>query len=140
MGPVRAAPAVDGQDPFDPACEGPKPFAPKPRSRPRGRMSNSRSSVDKVVDSAVLVRVPNALRTYTAGQDEILLDAPSVANLLDRLEEAFPGIRDRVLDETGRLRRYVNVFVNEDQVQGDLGRVTLAPGDVVHILPSVAGG
>ena len=103
-------------------------------------MSNSRSSVDKVVDSAVLVRVPNALRTYTAGQDEILLDAPSVANLLDRLEEAFPGIRDRVLDETGRLRRYVNVFVNEDQVQGDLGRVTLAPGDVVHILPSVAGG
>jgi molybdopterin synthase sulfur carrier subunit len=90
--------------------------------------------------SGVLVRIPPALRSYTDGQDEVVLEAGDIAAALQALESAFPGIRDRVVDETGRRRPYVNVFLNEDLVVSALPDVTLKPGDVLHILPSVAGG
>lgn len=99
-----------------------------------------RAPPDELIAKGVLVRVPHALRSYTDGQDEVLLEAADVASLLARLDEAFPGIQDRIVEETGRPRRYVNVFVNDEQVRGPLGAARLAPGDVVHILPSVAGG
>jgi len=88
----------------------------------------------------VLVRIPPALRSYTGGEDEIVLDVADLPGILRALEASFPGIRDRVVDEAGRRRPYVNVFVNEDLVREDLSSVALKPGDVVHILPSVAGG
>jgi len=103
-------------------------------------MSQARGSADELMRSGVLVRVPHALREYTNGQDEVLLEALDVASLLRSLDATFPGIRDRVVDETGQPRRYVNVFVNEDLVRGDFEAARLHPGDVVHILPSVAGG
>lgn len=80
------------------------------------------------------------MRSYTDGQDEVVLEAADVAAALLALEAAFPGIRDRVVEETGERRAYVNVFVNEDLVAAPLASVALRPGDVVHILPSVAGG
>jgi len=86
------------------------------------------------------VHVPPALRSYTSGRDEVLLEASDLASLLDLLDSAFPGLRDRIAEETGGPRRYVNVFVNDEQVRGPLSEARLAPGDVVHILPSVAGG
>lgn len=68
------------------------------------------------------------------------MEANDVESLLVGLDEAFPGIRDRIVDETGRLRPYVNVFVNDD-LRRDVPRdIALRGGDVVHILPSVAGG
>ena len=88
----------------------------------------------------MLVRIPPALRSYTDGQDEVVLETTDVAAMLRALEASFPGIRDRVVDEAGRRRPYVNVFVNEELVMTPLGEVALMPGDVVHILPSVAGG
>jgi molybdopterin converting factor small subunit len=88
----------------------------------------------------VLVRIPPALRSYTSGEDEIVLEAADLPGILRALDASFPGIRDRVVDEAGRRRPYVNVFVNEDLVRQDLSAVALKPGDVVHILPSVAGG
>jgi molybdopterin synthase sulfur carrier subunit len=88
----------------------------------------------------VLVRIPPALRSYTGGEDEVVLDVADLPGILRALEAAFPGIRDRVVDEAGRRRPYVNVFVNEDLVREDLSSVALKPGDIVHILPSVAGG
>ena len=100
----------------------------------------SRVAPEEIVRSGVLVRIPPALRSYTDGQDEVILEAADVAALLGALEAAFPGIRDRVVDEIGRRRQYVNVFVNEDLVWSPLPDVKLKPGDVVHILPSVAGG
>lgn len=103
-------------------------------------MSGSRVSSKEVLRWGVLVRIPPALRTFTDGQDEVLLEAGDIASLLDRLDEAFPGIGDRVLEETGRPRRYVNIFLNEELVRDDLSTVRLAAGDVVHILPSIAGG
>jgi len=86
------------------------------------------------------VRIPPALRSYTRGQDEVVLEASDLNAVLRALESSFPGIRDRVVDEAGTRRPYVNVFVNEELVMTPLGEVALMPGDVVHILPSVAGG
>lgn len=88
----------------------------------------------------MLVRIPPALRSYTDGQDEIVLEANDVAAVLHALNASFPGIRDRVVDETGRRRPYVNIFLNEELVTSSLPEAKLKPGDTVHILPSVAGG
>jgi len=86
------------------------------------------------------VRIPPALRSYTGGQDEVVLEASDLNAMLRALESSFPGIRERVVDEAGTRRPYVNVFVNEELVMTPLGEVALMPGDVVNILPSVAGG
>ncbi|HYM39672.1 MAG TPA: MoaD/ThiS family protein [Thermoplasmata archaeon] len=101
---------------------------------------DSRVSPAELVRLAVTVYIPPALRSFTHGQDEVLVEAHDADALLRQLETAFPGIRGRILDETGRPRPYVNVFVNEELVRGSLETVVLLPGDRVHILPSVAGG
>jgi len=97
-------------------------------------------SPSEIAHAGVLVRIPPALRSYTDGQDEIVLEASNVAAMLHALDANFPGIRDRVVDEAGRRRPYVNVFVNEELIGASLPEAKLNPGDVVHILPSVAGG
>src|SRR3989454_1098660 len=97
-------------------------------------------SPKEIARAGVLVRIPPALRSYTDGQDEVVLEATDVAAMLRALEVSFPGIRDRVVDEAGRRRPYVNVFVNEELIRASLPESRLNPGDVVHILPSVAGG
>ena len=97
-------------------------------------------SPEEVVRTGILVRIPPALRSYTQGQDEVVVEASDVRGLLDALEAAFPGIRDRVMDEAGRRRQYVNIFQNDELTRDPLPDIRLAPGDVVHILPSVAGG
>ncbi|TLZ83474.1 MAG: MoaD/ThiS family protein [Methanobacteriota archaeon] len=94
----------------------------------------------EIARAGVLVRIPPALRSYTDGQDEVVLEASDVAAMLRALDVNFPGIRDRVVDEAGRRRPYVNVFVNEELIRASLPEANLNPGDVVHILPSVAGG
>lgn len=99
-----------------------------------------RPSPEEIARPGVTVYVPPALRTFTDGQEEVHLEAGDVDALLKGLDDAFPGIRERVVDETGRPRPYVNVFVNEELVRDSLARVRLSPGDSVHILPSVAGG
>lgn len=97
-------------------------------------------TANEVERVGVLVRIPSALRVYTDGQEEILLEASDLAALVLRLEEAFPGIADRIVDETGRSRQYVNLFVNEELMRGPLSSIRLSPGDAVHIVPSIAGG
>ncbi len=99
-----------------------------------------RVSADEIERAGVTVHVPPALRGFTDGQDEVCLEARDVASLLRTLDGAFPGIRERVVDESGEPRPYVNVFVNDNLVREPLAKVPLSPGDSVHILPSVAGG
>jgi len=99
-----------------------------------------RASPEELARAGVLVRIPPALRTFTQGQDEVVAEAGNARGLLDALEAMFPGIRDRVVDEAGRRRQYVNIFVNDELTRDPLPNVRLAPGDIVHILPSVAGG
>ncbi len=98
------------------------------------------ASPEEIARLGITVHVPPALRAFTQGQDEVHIEADDVENLLHQLDASFPGIRGRVVDETGRTRPYVNVFVNEELVRGSLRAVRLAPGDTVHFLPSVAGG
>ena len=90
---------------------------------------------------AVEVILPAALREYTKGTSQIQGRGRSLAALLADLDKRFPGLRQRVCEDTGVVRQYVSVFVNGDQVtEADPARVRLRDGDTVHILPSIAGG
>src|SRR2546426_12070213 len=92
----------------------------------------------EIARTGVLVRIPPALRSCTDGRDEVVLEASDVAAMLRALDVNFPGIRDRVVDEAGRRRPYVNVFVNEELIRTSLPEARLNPGAIVHILPHVA--
>ena len=90
---------------------------------------------------SVTVRVPTTLRTLTAGQSEIAVEGGTVAEVLDNLESAHPGFKDRLLDDAGALRRFVNLYVADDDVRFRDGLATeVADGDTVSIIPAVAGG
>jgi molybdopterin converting factor small subunit len=87
---------------------------------------------------AVHVRLPRSLLTYWGGKPDVSVDAVDVAGALAEVAKQHPGVGDRILDETGRLREHVHVFVNRNAVRDPHTR--LAAGDVVHILPAVSGG
>jgi sulfur-carrier protein len=91
---------------------------------------------------SVIVRVPTILRTLTGGESEVAVDgAATLSELLDKLDAEHPGIRARVLDDGGKLRRFVNVYVGEDDVRFSEGLQTATPdGATVSIIPAVAGG
>jgi molybdopterin converting factor small subunit len=90
---------------------------------------------------SVSVRIPTTLRTLTAGQSEVQVDGASVGEVLTALESAHPGFKERLLDESGGLRRFVNVFVSDDDVRFLQGLDTPVPdGETVSIIPAVAGG
>ena len=90
---------------------------------------------------AVKVRVPTTLRTLTGGKSEVDVDGETVGELIRALDAAHPGFTDRLLDEDGKLRRFVNVFVADDDVRFLQGLATPVPeGETVAIIPAVAGG
>jgi sulfur-carrier protein len=91
---------------------------------------------------SVTVRVPTILRNLTGGASEVSVDgAATLAELLDKLDAEHPGIRGRVLDDDGKLRRFVNVYVGDDDVRFADGLQTATPdGTSVSIIPAVAGG
>ena len=89
----------------------------------------------------ITIHVPGQLRTYCAGAAELSISALTVRAALEDLERSQSALYRNVCDETGAVRRHLNVFVNADNVR-DLGGVDtpLAPGDVLTILPAVSGG
>ena len=89
---------------------------------------------------AIEVRIPTILRTYTGGEKAVTADGASLSALIDDLEAGHPGIKDRLIDN-GDLRRFVNVYINDEDVRfiGGL-EATLKDGDQVVVLPAVAGG
>ena len=89
---------------------------------------------------AIEVRIPTILRTYTAGEKAVTAEGDTLAALIENLEANHPGIRDRLIDGE-ELRRFVNVYVNDEDVRfiGGL-EATLSDGDQVVVLPAVAGG
>ncbi|NED95592.1 MoaD/ThiS family protein [Phytoactinopolyspora alkaliphila] len=93
---------------------------------------------------SVAVRVPTILRTYTKGESDVSVDVDEGATLGDvvkALDAAYPGIGARILDDTGEIRRFVNVYVNDDDVRFDSGLQTPTPsGAKISIIPAVAGG
>jgi molybdopterin synthase sulfur carrier subunit len=89
----------------------------------------------------VLVRIPTPLRSITNGSTEVQARAGTVADLVADLVRQFPGLRERLLDEQGELRRFVNIYVNEEDIRFLDGKTTaLKDGDTVSIVPAIAGG
>jgi sulfur-carrier protein len=87
------------------------------------------------------VRIPTPLRKLTDGQSEVTVDGADLRTVVANLEATHPGLGDRLLDDTGSLRRFVNVFVRDEDVRFQQGLDTpVGEGDVVSIVPAVAGG
>lgn len=87
------------------------------------------------------VRIPTQLRTLTGGSSEVAVDGSTVAEVLKALDQAHPGFQDRLFDESGALRRFVNVFVADEDIRFQQGLDTaVAEGQTVSIVPAVAGG
>ena len=89
----------------------------------------------------IKVRIPTPLRPLTKGQGEVETKADSVVEMIEVLNSSHPGIKDRLCDETGELRRFVNIYVNEEDIRFLKGKDTsLKDGDEVSIVPAIAGG
>ena len=89
----------------------------------------------------VRVRIPTPLRTATDGVAELALDAATVGDLIDNLETRYPDIRGRLRDDSGQLRRFINVYLNGEDVRFRDGLGTsVRAGDELSIVPAVAGG
>jgi molybdopterin synthase sulfur carrier subunit len=89
----------------------------------------------------VSVRIPTPLQSLTGNQAQVSAGGNTVAELLADLEQRFPGFKDRIRDESGKLRRFVNVYVNQEDIrflQGD--QTPLKDNDEVSIIPAIAGG
>lgn len=88
------------------------------------------------------VKIPAQLRPLTQNQSEVVVEsAATVGAAVEELAKRFPGLRDRLLDDKGNLRRYVNVFRNDDDVRAAGGlAAALREGDRLSIVPAIAGG
>lgn len=90
---------------------------------------------------SIRVRIPAPLRSITGGESEVTVEGASVADALGALEGRFPEIRARLRDENGELRRFVNLYVNGEDIRFLSGlQTSLKPGDEMSIIPAVAGG
>ena len=90
---------------------------------------------------SVNVRVPTILRTYTGGESEVSAEGATVADVLESLDANYHGIKGRIVDEQGELRRFVNVYVGNDDVRFLEGLATVVgDGTEVSVIPAVAGG
>ncbi len=93
------------------------------------------------VQLQVTVNIPAALRQYTGDKTEVDVEAPNVDELLVKLDGQFPGLRAFIVDESRRVRRYVNIFVNQHDIRSGDGLMTkLKDRDRVQIIPAIAGG
>ena len=90
---------------------------------------------------SVRVRVPTPLRKFTNGADEVSAQGSSIKALVNDLEKTYPGIKERICDETGKVRRFVNVYVNGDDIRFLQNLETaVKEGDNISIVPAIAGG
>jgi len=90
---------------------------------------------------SIKVRIPTPLQKLTNNQAEVECNAKNIKELIENLDEKYPGIKGRLCDENGNLRRFVNIFVNDQDIRflnGD--KTELKDGDEVSIIPAIAGG
>ena len=89
----------------------------------------------------IKVRIPTPLRPLTKGQGEVEAKAANISEMIENLNSAYPGLKDRLCDDKGELRRFVNIYVNEEDIRFSKGKDTsLKDGDEVSIVPAIAGG
>jgi len=90
---------------------------------------------------SVLVRIPTPLRSVTKGQGEVKAEAATIRELIDQLDHEYVGIKNRLCEEDGNFRRFINIYVNEEDIRFLQGAATpLKAGDEVSIVPAIAGG
>ncbi len=89
----------------------------------------------------IKVRIPTPLRPMTGGKGEVEEKGGSIGELIENLNSSHPGLKDRLCDEKGEVRRFVNIYVNEEDIRFLTGKETpLKDGDEVSIVPAIAGG
>ncbi len=87
------------------------------------------------------VRIPTPLRRLTSGQAKVQVSGANIVELVSSLDKSFPGIKDRLVDETGDIKRFINIFVNGDEIRTLQGASTpIKDADEVSIIPAMAGG
>lgn len=90
---------------------------------------------------SVRVRIPTILRSYTSGESEVSAQGTTVAEVIDDLDARFAGIKGRITDEAGQLRRFINVYLDNDDVRFLDDLATAVPdGSEISVIPAVAGG
>ena len=90
---------------------------------------------------SIVVRIPTPLRKMTNGQAKVEVDAAVLGDLVEKLNSEFPGFKDRLVDEEGELRYFVNIYLNGEDVRFMDGlKTATADGDAISIVPAVAGG
>ncbi len=90
---------------------------------------------------SIKVRIPTPLQKLTANAAEVEIEGKTVQELIENLEKKFPGIKERITDEQGKPRRFVNIYVNEEDIRFlHLDKTPLKDGDEVSIIPAIAGG
>ncbi len=93
------------------------------------------------VNMSIKVRIPTPLQKLTKDKVEVESYGRDIKELIDNLEKEYPGIKERICDESGNIRRFINIFVNDNDIrflQGD--KTELKDGDEVSIIPAIAGG
>lgn len=89
----------------------------------------------------IKVRIPTPLRPLTKNQGEVEVAGANIAEIIENLNSSYSGLKDRLCDDKGELRRFVNIYVNEEDIRFLKGRDTvLKDGDEVSIVPAIAGG
>jgi molybdopterin synthase sulfur carrier subunit len=90
---------------------------------------------------SIQVRIPTPLRRFTSGAEEVGACGATVGKIVDDLERQFPGLKERLCDEEGRVRRFVNIYVNGDDIRFLQNLETsVKDGDELSIVPAIAGG
>ena len=89
----------------------------------------------------IKVRIPTPLRSLTDGKGLVETSGGTISELIDRLEKQYPGLKARICDEQNQVRRFVNIYLNEEDIRFKDGTATpLKEGDEVSIIPAIAGG
>ncbi len=90
---------------------------------------------------AIKVRIPTPLRKLTNGSDEVTAQGKNVSELIEDLEKNYPGLKERICEADGNLRRFVNVYLNDEDIRfKDNLQTTVGENDEVSIIPAIAGG
>ena len=90
---------------------------------------------------SVIVRIPTPLRKLTQNKPEVEVSGKNIESLIDNLETNYPGIKERIYDESNNIRRFVNIYLNDEDIRFLEGKSTAVnDGDEVSIIPAIAGG
>lgn len=88
-----------------------------------------------------IVNIPTPLRKLTAGQSRVQVEGTDIAGVIEALEAQYPGIRDRLMDEAGEIKRFINIYVNDEEIRALQGKATpVTAADRISIVPAMAGG